>query len=82
MTTDNTQTPAGPPVRSEALLAASGRPLSLATDTPTPCCGARLLIECEGTYRCPCGKRQERLAKATICAHLLDTPNENMSGRR
>ena len=64
-----------PPVRSEALLSVSGRPLSLTTDTPTLCCGARLLIECDGTYRCPCGGRQERLAKATIRAHLLDTPN-------
>lgn len=53
----------GPAVASNGLLGASGRPLSLTTDTPTPCCGARLLIECDGTYRCPCGKRQERLAK-------------------
>lgn len=51
MTPDSTQTTAGAPVRSEALLGASGRPLSLTTDTPTPCCGSRLLIECEGTYR-------------------------------
>ena len=58
---------------------ASGRPLHLTSDTPTLCCGARLLIECDGTYRCPCGKRQERLAKATICANLLDTPNDTLS---
>ena len=69
------ETLAGQAVRSTPLLGASGRPLHLTSDTPTPCCGARLLIECDGTYRCPCGKRQERLAKATICAHLLDTPN-------
>jgi hypothetical protein len=71
------ETLAGQAVRSTPLLGASGRPLSLTTDTPTPCCGARLLIECDGTYRCPCGQRQERLAKATICAHLLDTPNKS-----
>jgi hypothetical protein len=50
----------------------NNRPNPLAIDKPTTCCASRLLIECDGTYRCPCGKRQERIAGATIRAHLFD----------
>lgn len=32
----------------------------------TKCCFARLLIQCDGIYKCPCGKRQERLAAESL----------------
>ena len=50
------------------------RPPRLVLDQPTPCCGARLLVQCDGTYRCPCGKRQEELAKKTMREQLLVAP--------
>ena len=43
-----------------------GRPLAIELSEPVGCCGARLLLKVDGTYRCPCGKRQERIAKEVL----------------
>jgi len=42
------------------------RPAELILDTPTMCCGSLVIIQHSGTFRCPCGKRQENIAKETL----------------
>ena len=51
-----------------------GRPPFLITKKPTSCCGVRALVKVDNDYRCPCGNRQERLAKETICEQIFDPP--------
>lgn len=31
-----------------------------------PCCGGWFLMDCDGVYKCPCGKRQEARAQKII----------------
>lgn len=38
------------------------RPTTVLAHKNTSCCFARLLILCDGIYRCPCGRKQSRLA--------------------
>jgi len=51
-------------------LSTDDRPMTLIVPA-TPCCGGTELIQVDGTYRCKCGKRQERLAKITLLAQIF-----------
>lgn len=46
------------------------RPKSVVLEKPTMCCASALVLLVGGTYRCPCGKRQENAAKAAIVKGL------------
>jgi len=54
-----------------ACYAPDGRPMQLILPYATLCCGSKLIIQCDGTFRCPCGRRQENAAKAVICSGTL-----------
>lgn len=44
----------------------TNRPPALILESPTSCCGARILVLCAGVYKCPCGKNQERLINQAL----------------
>ena len=60
----------------------AGRPKSLEIKAKTVCCGASVLVQCGGVYRCPCGKRQERLATSELRARLMRTAALDNAPRR
>jgi hypothetical protein len=39
------------------------RELMVKINIPTKCCGAKLIIDCDGIYKCPCGKNQEKAVR-------------------
>jgi len=74
------------PQRESALPSATGyapdgRPMQITLPYATLCCGSKLIIQCDGTFRCPCGRRQENAAKAVICSGVL-AHNDQAEPRR
>jgi len=47
-------------------LAPDGRPIYIVLYNQVPCCGSKLIIQCDCVYKCPCGNRQERAAKKAL----------------
>lgn len=44
-----------------------------------PCCGAWFLMDCDGRYRCPCGKNHEALGMG-IVRRMNDEPEIDTTG--
>lgn len=42
-----------------------------------PCCGGWILMDCDGVYKCPCGKRHDARAMKIVRAMNLDETDEN-----
>lgn len=43
-------------------------PILHLTGDAVSCCGGRVLIDCSGTYKCPCGKDREERARKILAA--------------
>lgn len=55
-------------------------PLFIEIAKPTNCCGRTRLANCEGQWRCPCGRKQNRAANALLRRRIVVTGSYAAAG--